>query len=154
MKKSLLLLMFICCASGLYSQTTDMGDTPEAKSCITIGFLQGGGSLVGADLEFLLGKRLGLQVGAGLVGFGGALNIHFKPSIRSSFISLEYMHQGFGKTYTQSMIGPSLVYRGKKWFTCKIGVGNLIETGPAYPSGQTPPTLMLTYSIGGYIPFY
>ncbi len=154
MKKTLLVLMFICCVSGLYSQSTDMGETPVAKSCFTVGYLQGGRSLIGADLEFLLGKRLGFQVGVGLVGFGTGINIHFRPSIKSSFISLEYMHQGLGDSYTQSMIGPSFVYRGKEWFTCKIGVGTLIEPGPAYPTGQTPPPFMLTYSIGVYVPFY
>ena len=48
------------------------------RKAITVGILQGGGSLVGADFEWMFSDRWGLQVGAGLIGFGGAINYHFK----------------------------------------------------------------------------
>ncbi len=57
------------------------------RAAVTLGFLQGGGSLVGADFELLVSDRVGLQVGAGVVGLGAAINYHLKPSIRSSMIS-------------------------------------------------------------------
>ncbi len=151
--KTLLLIIIISCLSiSLFSQTYPTDDYQKRNS-ITIGILQGGGSLVGADLEVLLTKRLGIQVGAGFVGFGGGLNYHFKPSVRSSFLSLQYWHQGFGDSYTQSVLGPNFVFRGKKWFTFQIGLGVPLEEGPAWPNTLEQPPVMLMYSIGAYIPF-
>jgi hypothetical protein len=124
----------------------------EKTACITIGILQGGGSLIGMDFEKLLSKKFGVQLGMGYIGFGGGINYHFKPSISSSFISLQYWHQGIGETYTQSLLGPSFVFRGKKWFTAQIGVGAALEKGPAFPEDKEQPPVMLLYSIGGYIP--
>lgn len=122
----------------------------DKRTAISIGVLMGGGSLIGADLENMLTERVGFQVGAGLVGFGAGLNLHFKPSIRSSFISLQYWHQGLGPSYTQSLAGVNYVYRARKVFTCQIGLGALIETGPGYPKDKTAPGAMLTYALGVY----
>jgi hypothetical protein len=125
----------------------------DFKNCVSIGILHGGGSLVGADLEFKLADRFGLQAGAGFIGFGGGLNVHFKSSIRSSFLSLQYWHQGFGESYTQSLLGPSFVFRGKKWFTAQLGLGFLLESGPAWPEDEDTTPVMLTYAIGVYFPW-
>jgi len=138
----------ICISTNLFSQT----ELIEKRHSITIGLLQGGGSLVGADFEFLLTDHFGFQIGAGLVGFGGGLNYHFKPSIRSSFISLQYWNQGIGESFTQNVIGPNFVFRGKKWFTAQIGLGVPLEKGPAWPDNFEQPPVMLMYSIGAYIP--
>jgi hypothetical protein len=51
------------------------------------------------------------------------------------------------------VIGPNLVFRGKKWFTAQIGLGFPVEKGPAFPSSMKQPGVMLTYAIGGYIPW-
>ena len=122
------------------------------RSSVTIGILQGGGSLVGFDFETLLTKRFGVQVGAGLIGFGAGMNFHFKPTIRSSFVSLQYWHQGIGSSYTQSIAGANYVFRGKKWFTFQIGLGVPVEYGPSFPINAQRPNVILTYAIGGYIP--
>jgi hypothetical protein len=151
MKKSFIILLYVCISLSLYSQVVENQDV-EKKSSLTIGVLQGGGSLVGADFETLVSNNLGLQLGAGLVGFGAGLNYHFKPSIRSSFISLQYWHQGFGSSYSQSLIGPNFVYRAKKWFTAQIGFGYVLGHGPAWPSSAATPPVILTYSIGAYFP--
>lgn len=124
----------------------------EKNNSITIGILQGGGSLVGADFEALLSKQMGIQIGAGFVGYGAGINYHFKPSIRSSFISLQYWHQGFGTSYTQSLVGPTYVFRGKKWFTAQIGLGYVLGYGPAWPANATKSPVILMYSIGAYFP--
>jgi hypothetical protein len=122
------------------------------SSCATFGYLQGGGSLVGYDVELLLGDKFGFQLGVGFIGFGAGINYHFKPDIRSSFISLQYWHQGIENYFIQSLIGPCFVFREKKLFTAQIGLGFALEKGPAWPSSKTQPPVMLTYSIGFYLP--
>ena len=125
----------------------------ESKCAITVGILQGGGSLVGADFEALLTQRVSLHIGAGYIGFGGGINYHLKPSIRSSMLSVAYWHQGVGETYTQSAIGPSFVFRAKKIFSAQLGIGYLIETGPGIDKiNYEPPPVLLLYSIGVYFP--
>ncbi|MEI6556023.1 MAG: hypothetical protein WCL70_10555 [Paludibacter sp.] len=143
MKRFFFPLLLICISAGVFSQVVENKDI-EKTSSITVGILQGGGSLVGADFETLLSKQLGAQIGAGYLGFGGGINYHFKPSIHSSFLSLQYWHQGVGSTYTQSMIGPTFVYRAPKWFTAQIGLGYVLEHGPAWTSaiGNSPVILL------------
>jgi len=97
--KQILIMILICISTNLLSQTLPIKEEVEKRKSITIGILQGGGSLVGFDLEFLLTDRFGFQVGAGFVGYGAGLNYHFKPSIRSSFISLQYWNQGIGRSF-------------------------------------------------------
>lgn len=152
MKKIIVALALIVISFAGFSQ--DLSFHPvEKRSAITIGVLQGGGGIVGADLECLLTKQMGIQFGAGLFSFGAGLNYHFKPSIRSSFVTVQYWHQGFGEAFAQSAVGPSFVYRSKKWFTCQLGLGLPLEIGPAMPSDYEKPPVILLYSIGAYIPF-
>jgi hypothetical protein len=146
---------FSLSAQDYYQERPQTRPTYEATSCITVGILQGGGSLVGADLEVLLSKRFGAQIGAGIVGFGGGLNFHLKPGIRSSMISLQYWNQGIGNSFTQSLVGPNFVYRSKKWFTFQIGIGAILEVNgenSVYEEGRAPDAI-LTYAIGAYFPW-
>ena len=66
--KQILILILICVSTNLFSQEEIVSEKTEKRSSITIGILQGGGSLIGADLEFLLTDRFGFQIGAGVVG--------------------------------------------------------------------------------------
>ncbi|MBE0640433.1 MAG: hypothetical protein IH599_00250, partial [Bacteroidales bacterium] len=102
MKSLWIIIALTCFTSGLYSQYSQR-KRDYSSNAITLGILQGGGSLIGADIEFLLAGRLGIQAGAGLVGYGGGINYHLGPSIRSSFISLQYWNQGIGDSFTQSV---------------------------------------------------
>lgn len=124
----------------------------EEKACVTIGVLKGGGALLGADFEFLLNDLLGLQLGVGLISFGAGINYHLKPSIRSSFLSLQYWNQGTGDAFVQNIVSSNYVYRGKKWFTAQIGLGRIIDTGPIFPQDLSVPPVILTYAIGVYLP--
>jgi len=72
--KQILIMILICISTNLFSQEGQVSEQTEKRNSITIGILQGGGSLIGADMEFLLNDRFGFQIGAGLVGFGGGLN--------------------------------------------------------------------------------
>jgi len=151
--KNLMLLVILCgLTTSLYAQWEPEEELMETKA-VTVGFLNGGGALVGADMEFLVTDRLGLQVGAGFIAFGGAINYHFKPTIRSSFVSLQYWNQGIWNSFSQNAIGPAFVFRGKKWFTFQLGVAAILERGPAMPSGYEDVPVMLTYSIGAYFPY-
>jgi len=151
MKKKLFLVIICGLTINIFSQTKIV-DKKEKRNSITIGILQGGGSIVGADFEILMTERFGFQVGAGLVGFGGGFNYHFRPSIRSSFISLQYWNQGIGASFAQNLVVSNFVYRGKKWFTFQIGLGVPLSKGPGLPVDFKQPPVMLTYSVGAYIP--
>ncbi len=120
--------------------------THDEKTIMTIGFLNGGGSLVGADLEFKVANHFGAQIGAGFFGYGAGLNYHFKPGIRNSFLSLQYWHQGLNSSVYQTWVGPVYVYRAPKWFTVSVGLG--LNAGGTIV--DTPATLL--FSIGGYFP--
>ena len=143
----------ICSTTNLFSQKDEVNKPVKKEYCITMGILQGGGSLIGADLEFLLTSRIGFQVGVGIIGLGTGLNYHLKPWIKSSFFSFQYLNQGIGETFAQNIVGLTYVYRSKKWFTFQAGVGAPLNKGPALPDDYEQPPVMFLYSIGAYIPF-
>lgn len=82
MKRILIMMIMICTTTNLFSQSSQENAPTEKRNSVTVGILQGGGSLIGADIEFMLTDKIGIQLGAGLIGFGGGLNYHLKPSIR------------------------------------------------------------------------
>lgn len=151
MKKVLVAGILLGLSLNLFSQEL-LNQEPPKRGSVTIGILEGGGSLIGVDIERLVTNQLGLQLGAGIFGFGAGINYHLKPSINSSYFSLQYWSQGFGDSHTQSVVGPSYVYRGKRWFTAQIGLGIPLDKGPAWPSSMAQPPIMLTYAIGAYFP--
>jgi hypothetical protein len=150
----ILLLSVELSAQDYYEEKSSRIPVAQETTCITVGILHGGGSLIGADLEFLLSPRFGAQVGMGLVGFGGGLNYHFKPGVRSSMLSVQYYNQGIGDNFAQSMVGPSFVYRSQKWFTFSVGLAGILEVGDMeiYDEGEQP-SVLLTYAIGAYFPW-
>jgi len=125
---------------------------PERTAAVTVGLLQGGGSLLGVDFEKLIYKGFAVQAGVGLVGFGAGINFHLEPSIRSSFFSIQYWNQGIGDSFAQNAVGPCFVYRAKKWFTFQLGLAKTLSRGPALPKSFNQPDVMLTYAIGFYLP--
>jgi len=129
----------------------------EPSTALTIGVLNGGGSLIGFDFEVMMSKRFGIQAGAGINSYGAGLNYHLKDGIRSSMLSLLYSHQGFGgDSFYMSYLGPAYTFRARKLFTCSLGLGYVLKRGPAwydiYTDSDKIPVL-LTYSIGIYLPF-
>ena len=154
-------LLIACCLATTFSFAQNVVDTVyttplykpvPATKAITVGFLQGGGSLIGGDLEILLSDRLGIQGGIGMFAYGFGLNYHLKPGISSSFLSFGYWHQGLGSTFVQSLVGPSFVFRAKEIFTAQIGLGAILQRGPAYVTSDVEVPMILTYSIGLYFP--
>ena len=151
MKKYFIVIILFLISFQLFAQVEEVKPS-EKRTSLTVDILQGGGSLIGADFEALLSDRVGAQIGFGFTGFGAALNYHLKPSIRSSFFSLMYWHQGIGDGYSQSVLGPNYVYRGKKWFTAQIGLGYVLGYGPSWPVSATKSPVIFTYAIGAYFP--
>jgi hypothetical protein len=127
----------------------------EERTSINTGLLMGGGGLIGADFEFLAGKRVGLQLGGGMGSMGFGINYHFKPCINSQFISIQYFHQGFGENHYASYLGPMYVFRAKKIFQFGIGFGSILTKGPRWETtyaNKTEPPVILLYNIGLYFP--
>ena len=148
MKKYVLIVLVALFSVQLMAQRVPS----EKKMSISAGVLQGGGGLVGADFEFMLGNHLSVQAGAGLFSCGAAVNYHFKPFINSSMLSLTYWHQGFGNAHTQSVVGPVYTFRAPKVFQFQIGMGYRVDEGPALNPDYSKTKFMLLYSIGVYFP--
>ncbi|MCL2727600.1 MAG: hypothetical protein FWD56_04370 [Bacteroidales bacterium] len=123
----------------------------EKHTSINVGVLMGGGSLIGADLEFLVMKRLGLQLGAGITSMGLGINYHFEPYINSQFVSVQYWHQGFGNNHYASYLGPVYTYRAQKIFQISLGFGTVLSRGPLWNMDKDTPVALL-YSIGLFFP--
>ena len=148
-------------AATLNAQSSDRTSKGENdKNAVTIGILQGGGSLIGADYERLVAGPVGFQIGAGYIGLGAGINFHFKPTVRSSFISVVLWNQGlFDEDLTARVLGATYVYRGRKWFTAQIGAGYVLKRSEASEDylksifGTEPASVILLYSIGGYFSF-
>jgi hypothetical protein len=147
--KTILTVLLILFSLGLQAQSEEM--VREERMALTVGILQGGGSLVGADLEVMATDRLGIQIGGGFVGYGMGLNYHLKPGPRSSALSLVYWHQGIGESFTQSVVGGTFMFRAKKLFTAQLGLGARLDSGPALPEGVADVPVMFLYSIGLYL---
>ena len=52
--KHFLIALLICISTNLFSQSYGQSEESFKRKSLTIGVLQGGGSIVGADLEVLL----------------------------------------------------------------------------------------------------
>ncbi len=128
----------------------------DSKFAFTVGFGTGGANYLGTELEFMAFRRVGFQIGGGALGAGAAINFHFAPTIRSSYFSLQYNVNGIGSDpewgYTKTTIGPAIVFRGRRWFTAQVGIGYIIDKGPAYSDISSLP-VALSVGIGAYVPF-
>jgi len=122
----------------------------DKSNALTIGFLNGGGALIGADLERLVYNKLGIQIGLGYAAYGFGVNYHFKPYINSSFIKMEYWHQGFGYNYVQSLVGASFVFRARKYLQAQLGFGYQVDLSYYHP--ELAQNFMAMYAIGIYLP--
>jgi len=67
MKRILVTAFLASCFFYCNGQTEE--NTDYKRTAMTIGFLQGGGSLIGMDVEYLLIDHIGISVGFGLVGW-------------------------------------------------------------------------------------
>lgn len=131
-------------------QESDKVKMPD-KLAINVGVLMGGGSIVGADLEYMPASRVGIQAGMGISSFGFGLNYHLQDRINSSFLSFQYWHQGFGSLHFASYVGPMFVFRARKIFQAGVGIGAVVNKGPAFNLDPKVNAILL-YNIGLYFP--
>lgn len=150
MKKIILATLLLCSVASVFGQS--LNTETDKHAAIDAGVLMGGGSLIGFDLEVKPFNRLGMQFGAGISSFGGGLNYHFNDRINSSYLSLQYWHQGFGDYHYASYIGPMFVFRLKKILQAGIGLGYILDKGPTFNTNNTSPVFLL-YNVGVYFPF-
>ena len=126
----------------------------QELTSINFGAFMGGGGLLGGDIEFLVGKRAGLQLGAGFPSIGFGFNYHLKPYINSSFLSLQYCHIGFGENNVGATLGPMFIFRAKKIFQAGAGWGAVVSKGPLWTDAYDEKVSMLIhFNIGLYFPF-
>ena len=164
-KYCLVLSVFMLLAATCFGQQSDVVlfdsqiQQPSApvgrieRTSLNVGAFMGGGGLIGADLEFLVGNRGGVQLGVGLPSFGFGINYHFKPYINSSFMSLQYCHIGFGENNVAATIGPMFVFRAKKIFQAGLGWGAVVSKGPLWSDAYKDNVNMLLHvNIGLYFP--
>lgn len=161
MKKLLLVVMMALLAIPVLAQEGESqsvvkqkkGRVPsEKKATIAVGFLNGGGGLVGVDFEYLVFNNISVQAGAGAISFGGAINYHFKPYVNSSMISLAYFHQGVGNSYTASWLGPMYTFRAPKIFQVSGGLGLKVGEGPNATTSIRESSASIMFNIGVYFP--
>lgn len=155
MYKTICSIFFYLISIFLFSQNEEIDNETKTKkevAIITFGLFEGGG-LVGFNVEYGLINNFGIQAGVGLLGYEAGLNFHFKNKIRSSYFSLQYINQGLNKTFVQSIIAGSYVYRGKKNLSTRAGLGVINEIGPLSPyKRDNIPDLVFMISIGLYLP--
>jgi hypothetical protein len=120
----------------------------NAKAAFSAGFYQGGGSIIGIDLEALFLKRLGVQVGGGFGGFGAGVNFHLKPRINSTSLSIQYWNRINYAKY----LGPTIIYRGRSWLTAQLGVAKIFDKNPDLEEEFSDDKYAILYSIGAYFP--
>lgn len=156
--RSVILISFLFFSSIVpsFAQQMESIERPQ-RHAVTVGVLQGGGSLIGVDYELMVGDRIGIQAGAGLIGFGAGVNWHFHSTARSSAVSLQFWNQGVsGDNLSQRVIGLTYLYRAEGGFTFQAGLGPVVTKGKLMDDyykkkGITnPPALIAIYSIGWY----
>jgi len=152
-KRTLILSALLpCLAYAAFAQTDPV---PDKKNAITIGFLQGGGGLVGFDYERLIAGGVGLQLGVGITSVGAGLTFHLnEETTDSSAIWAGVWNQGVpGDTRSATYIGMSSILRGWGWLNGQIGLGYVVFVGDGMKAatgiGEKTKVLLL-YSLGWY----
>ncbi len=149
-------LILICLGEKSMGQAKD--PVPDSlivlptKYVITIGLLHGG-SILGGDVEMRLFDGAGIQLGFGAIGFSTGFNFHFDRDIKSSYVSIMYVHQGFGNLFLQNMFGPAYVHRWKNGLSTQVGVGFLSEYGAKWGRNfedNIPPAIQPMIALGYY----
>lgn len=137
-------------------QTNNFFNNPVAKSSnnvtlknsISVNVVYALGFFYNMEYERLFAKRFGISATAGFYGAGVGLNVHLKPSIRSSYFTLRTLLQSPKDNPYYLVGGPAFVYRGKNWLSAQAGV---FFTGGNQDKLKYP--ILISLGLGGYIPW-
>ena len=121
----------------------------------TVGFLQGGGGLIGVDHERMLSDHWGASAGIGIFSFGFAIHYHIEPSLVSNSIALVYWNQGLEETMSARYLGLTYVFRSKtSGWSGQLGLGSVLYRSKKLQEelertlGSDLPSVVALYSIG------
>jgi hypothetical protein len=82
-------------------------------------------------------------------------NMSVSVGANTPFLSIQYLHQGFGDNFYASWIGQMFCYRYKKLFQAGIGLGQALEKGPQWTrilsKEQQKTNISFLYNIGIYL---
>lgn len=141
--------MWLSVSWGQQGDTTAVAE--GSRNVYTVGVAQGS-ALIGADWEYRVSDKLGVQVGAGLVGFALAAVRHPNSGTRGRLISVVYKNSG-GR---MSTIGPEFIFRfGEKklGLSAQLGLGLVLSVSDEVldflgVTREEYPPVILTYAIG------
>lgn len=148
-----MVLIFVLCWLGiqLKGQGVSIEQFDRQKTAITLGLLNGGG-LLGAELETLVSKNMGVHIGLGFIGACAGIDYHFKPTINSSSITLQLRNQGFGEIHTDTSIGLGYTFR-KYHLAIQLGLAYKLKQGPNTIEGWNTSDIIPQISFGYFSPF-
>jgi hypothetical protein len=121
---------------------------------VSTGFFMGGGSLLGAEVEYMVsGSRWGVQAGAGLSSVIAGVTCHLKPRINSSFASIQYWYwQIWQPGNAIAVVGPVLTYRAPRYFQAGLGFSYALYHGANVYASEKYKYYWL-FNIGAYFPW-
>jgi len=132
--KTTLILFLLLVSMRLLAQETKPTNT-NPQGVLIFGFLNGGGALIGVDAELMIkDTKVALIGGMGYKAFGAGIAYHFKPTLNSSSINMNYWHQGLQESYFASYIGHTYAVKILDLFAVQVGIGKIIDKGPQYDS--------------------
>ncbi|MDR3188761.1 MAG: hypothetical protein LBT94_06205 [Prevotellaceae bacterium] len=145
------ILLFLLCLPVFALGQQDSAKSP--KLAINAGFLMGGGSVLGADVEYMIpDSRWGAQVGAGLSSVSAGVTCHLKPRISSSFASIQYWYwQMWRPRSAIAVVGPLLAYRAPKYFQVGLGLSYALYHGTDIYASERYKYYWM-FNIGAYFP--
>ncbi|MFY0598062.1 MAG: hypothetical protein JXR03_00225 [Cyclobacteriaceae bacterium] len=148
-------LLSTLCFFNSWGQNTgiDKEEPPNPSMAVTMGLFQGGGSIVGADIDLLLGKRFGIQAGGGYLGLGGGFLYHVgKPyKINTSAFAFTAWQFGAGSKFSGAYAGPSFIFRAFNFLSIQGGGGiRIARNNETYSRPKATP-YSLRFAIGFFL---
>lgn len=146
-----MIALHFCLLSIVKGQGVQLEDYNQEKTAVTVGILNGGG-LIGAEIETMVAKNLGVHVGLGFIGVCAGLDYHFKPTINSSSITLQLRNQGFGEIHTATSLGLGFTIRKYK-LSLQLGAAYVLKQGPNKIENWNTNKIIPQISFGYFSPF-
>jgi len=162
MKNLVTTIYFLILSHTILAQITEIEPISKephknkALNMIAAGYQIGGRSYVGFEYEFRFSKYIGLNVGAGIVGYTAGLKFHSCPCRTGPFLNVSFKDGGFGNIGTMNAeIGGILFFLDKKekiGLLGQIGVGKIIyiskEMEEKLTKNNQIPNMIISFGVG------